>query len=140
MGQWGAADLETIAVTVDAKVRSLQPFVSPQNKVFARIRALANKKHTSLAPQKRIEEKRVNVTSPSGGGVSWGPGVTFGPGVSVMGVPIDPRTQMPAHSRGINIEVETWVSFQFEDGGENALAFCKSAVVAAQRVVDTLLK
>lgn len=140
MGKWGAADLSVIAPAVDAKIRSLQPFASPQNTIFARIRSLANKKHTSLAPQKRVESKRVNVTSPSGGGVSWGPGVTFGPGVSVMGVPIDPRTQMPAHSRGIDIKVEVWVSFEFEEGGENALVFCKSAVSAAKRVIDTLVK
>lgn len=56
-----------------------------------------------------------------------------------MGVPIDPRTQMPAHTHGISVAVEKWVSFHFEEGGEDALAFCKSAIEASNRAIETLL-
>lgn len=81
----------------------------------------------------------MNVTGSGGGSVSWGPGVTFGSGVSVMGVPIDPKTQMPAHTRGIHVSVENWVSFHFEEGGEDALSFCKTAIEDVRRAVSTLM-
>lgn len=139
LGQWKAVDLGVLAPNLDAKLRSLQPFTDSRNSILLRMRELANRKHTSLAPQKRLEDRRVSVAAPGGGSVSWGSGVTFGSGVSVMGVPINPRTQMPAHTQGIDIRVERWVSFHFEDGGENALSFCKESISATRRVVDTLL-
>ena len=139
LGQWNAKDLAIFAPDLDAKLLSLQPFTKPQNQIFLRMRELANRKHTGLTPQKRLEQRRVNVTSPSGGSVSWGPGVTFGSGVSIMGVPIDPSTQMPAHSNGISIEVERWISFHFDDGGEDALLFCKDSISATRRAIDALL-
>lgn len=138
LGQWKASELDTIAPDIDKKLRSLQPFTSPSNAIYARIRELANKKHTALQPQKRNVQQRVNVSRPGVGGVSWGPGVVFGGGVSVMGVPIDPRTQMPAHSQGIDVTVEKWVSFHFESG-EDAFAFCGSAIQAVRRAVKTLI-
>jgi len=138
LGQWKAADLDQLAPNLDSKLRSLQPFTNGTNAIFARIRELANKKHTGLTPQVRHEERRVNVTRPGQSGVSWGQGVTFGGGVSVMGVPIDPRTQMPVHTQGINVTVETWVSFRLQVGGEDAMSFCKLAVQAVRRAVKTL--
>jgi hypothetical protein len=138
LGQWRATDLQNLLPDLDEKLRSLQPFTNPSNAIFARIKELASKKHTALEPQIRTEERQVSVTAPGGGGVSWGPGVTFGSGVSVMGVPIDPRTQMPVHSQGINIQVENWVSFMLVEGGENALAFCKNAVESVRSAIVTL--
>ena len=141
LGQWGAPDLNELAPSVDAKLRTLQPFASQRNQIFARIRELANKKHTSLAPQRRVEEKRVNVSS-QGASISWNPSaVRFGSGVSVTGARIDPRTQMPVPTQGVNVKEVTWVSFHFEDGnGENALSFCKDAISAVEHAVDVLLK
>lgn len=140
LGQWNAANLDQIAPALESKLRSLQPFTGSQNSIFFRIRSIANQKHTRLLPQRKKEQRRVSVTSPGGGGVSWGPGVTFGSGVSVMGVPIDPRTQMPVHSQGIDVAVERWVSFHFEDNGDDALEFCKASTEAARRAFEVLLK
>jgi len=140
LGQWKASQLAMLAPMLDAKLRSLQPFADPKNVIFSRMRDLANRKHTGLAPQKRSEDRRVNVASAGGGSVTWGQGVTFGSGVSVMGVPIDPRTQMPAHTQGISVKVEKWISFHFDDNGDDALSFCQESVRAARRAVETLLK
>jgi hypothetical protein len=139
MGQWGAPDLQDIAPGLDTRLRALQPFFHPDNKVFGRIRELANKKHTRLVPQQRLEQRRTHVTRPGYGAVSWGPGVTFGQGVSVVGVPIDPVTQMPAHNIGIEVTVERWISFHLEEGGEDALAFCRASIAAARRALKSLL-
>ena len=99
---------------------------------------LANKKHASLEPQVRKVQRRVNVTRQGQGGVSWGPGVTFGSGVSVMGAPIDPLTQLPVPTAGVDVAIEKWVSFHFKEGGEDALIFCQAAIQAARRAVQTL--
>lgn len=138
LGQWNAADLDVLVPDLDIKLRSLQPFANASNAVFGRIRLLANKKHTSLAPQVRMEQRRVNVTRQGHGGVSWGPGVSFGSGVSIMGAPIDPRTQLPVPTAGMDVTVEKWVSFHFKEGGEDSLTFCRDAVQAARRAVQTL--
>lgn len=138
LGQWQAANLDALVPDLDRKLRLLQPFSHPSNAIFGRIKVLANKKHAGLAPQVRKEQERVNVSRRGQGGVSWGPGVTFGPGVRVMGAPIDPRTQLPIPTAGVDVTVEKWVSFHFEEGGEDALTFCRDAIRAARRVMQTL--
>ncbi len=76
---------------------------------------LSNKnKHVTLIPQTRTEIKETRITGP-GGKVSWGPGVTFGSGVSVMGVQIDPITQLPVQNNVVRTEIITWVHFIFDN-------------------------
>lgn len=138
LGQWGATDLQSIAPEIDGKLRQLQPFSDEANQVYANIKSFAAHKHRGLRPQIRTEQKRTHVSGPSGS-VSWDPSsVTFGSGVSIMGVPMNPQTQMPAHSRGIDITVQTWVSFLIEDTGEDALRFCSSAVAASRKAIETM--
>lgn len=139
LGQWHAADLDVLVPDLDQKLRSLQPFSNVSNTIFARIKALASKKHSGLAPQVRKEQRRVSATRQGQGVVSWGPGVTFGAGVSVMGTPIDPRTQLPIPTAGLDVAVETWVSFHFKEGGQDALMFCRSAVQATRCAVRTIV-
>lgn len=141
MGQWGIVQPELLIPDLDAKLRSLQPFTNAANAIYARIRSLANQKHTKLVPQTRHENKRVNISSTGGGGsVSWGEGVQFGQGVSLMGVPIDPHTQMPVHTRGINATIQTWVSFHLESGDGEARDFCSRAIAATRRAIMALLE
>jgi len=110
-------------------IKKWQPFQN--NQWIEWFNILNNKsKHITLIPQKRKEDIRVTVSSPNNGGsVSWGSGVTFGGGVSVMGVPIDPQTQMPIPNNIIKTEKIIWVSFEFEHenlpNGISALPFLK---------------
>lgn len=93
-------------------IKKWQPFQN--NNWLSQFSILNNKtKHVTLIPQKRKEDVRVNVSSSQGGSVSWGSGVTFGSGVSVMGVPIDPNTQMPVPNNIVKTKKTTWVSFEF---------------------------
>ncbi|HEX4799132.1 MAG TPA: hypothetical protein VFV22_01200, partial [Candidatus Paceibacterota bacterium] len=71
-------------------------------------------KHVTLVPQTRRETVETCVAHPSGGGVSWTSGVVFGSGVSVMGVPIDPSTQLPVPNNIVKTERITWVDFVFD--------------------------
>lgn len=140
LGQWNATDLQTINADADAKLRSLQPFTNGKNAIYARIKEFASHKHTGLRPQIRTEQKRVNVTRPGVGGVSWGPGVTFGGNVSVMGVPINPKTQMPAHNHGIDVKVDIWVNFLIEGTRDDAAGFCTSAIASTRLAIKTLFE
>lgn len=116
--------------------------IQPYNSDYAWLAHLAkyaSEKHIRLTPQKRTETKRVTVASDHGS-VSWGSGVTFGGSVSIMGVPIDPRTQMPVPNNIIETKVENWVSFLFNDSDINALWLCKKAVEDGEKIVVELLK
>ncbi|CAJ0877646.1 hypothetical protein AMST5_02897 [freshwater sediment metagenome] len=134
LGQWKALDLDTTDPTFARELRAVQPFSDPQNNWLWELRDISSKKHTMLIPQKRHEERRVTVSGVSGS-VSWGPGVTFGGGVSLMGAPIDPRTQLPVATPGVATKVEMWVSFLFEGTDTNALGFCTEAVSKTRALI-----
>ena len=70
--------------------------------------------------------------------MSWGPGVSFGAGVSVMGVPIDPRTQMPVPNNVVQTEVVTWVDFRFSEVDESVLVFVDESVKNTTNVFQAL--
>ena len=94
-----------------------------------------------MVEQTRTETKTVEVKSKTGGGsVSWDPGVTFGSGVSVMGVPIDPRTQMPIPNKTTTTTVTTWVDFKFDGINISALALLKQSLQEISKLKDQILK
>lgn len=138
LGRAKMADLEMDHPDFYKFIESVQPY----NKSYEWLKTLskfANEKHIRLTPQTKKEAKRVTVTRGKGS-VSWGPGVTFGRGVSVMGISIDPATQMPIPNKGVETKVEKWVSFLFEDGDVNVLWLCKKSVEDGQRIVKKLLE
>lgn len=137
LGQWNAANLATIDPDFEKELRRWQPMTSTKNAWLLDMKHLANRKHTGLVPQKRMEEKRVSVSG-KGGTVSWGRGVTFGKGVSIFGVPVDPKTQLPKDAPGITTKVEIWVSFLLEGTSLNPLSFCRQAVSGVETIVDSL--
>ena len=77
-------------------LESIQPY-HPGYVWLSHFNQLNNEnKHGSLVEQTRIERQEVRVTTQSGGQIGWNPqGVKFGSGVSIGGVPVDPRTQLP---------------------------------------------
>ncbi len=88
-----------------------------------------NYKHQDLEEQTKTEYRRVEVTSPQGGGsVSWGAGVSFGNGVFVMGSPIDPSTQLPVAGSNVNTKITIWVDFKFKENGESILPFIEKSI------------
>jgi hypothetical protein len=97
-------------------------------------------KHLNLTEQTRTESRQVRVSNNGGGAVSWGPGVTFGSGVKVLGVPIDPRTQMPVPSNIIKTDVTVWVDFKFSDNGRSVLPFIEESINKVSGLYDALAK
>lgn len=80
-------------------------------------------KHNDLVEQTKLEERHVSVSSSSGGSVSWGPGVSFGGVIHVMGVPIDPVTQLPVPNNLVTTKVTIWTDFIFKDNGLSVISF-----------------
>lgn len=137
-GRAKMSDIETRHQKFYEFISSAQPY----NKDCLWLKHLAdfaNDKHIKLTPQTKTETKRVTV-SRGGGSVSWGPGVTFGGGVSVMGVPIDPNTQMPVPNNVAETKVENWVSFLFEGTDVNVLWLCKKSVEDGEKIVKKVLE
>jgi hypothetical protein len=138
LGRAKMGDIETSYRDFYKFIDSIQPY----NQDYLWLKHLADyasEKHVRLTPQTKTETKRVTV-SRGGGSVSWGPGVTFGSGVRVMGVPIDPVTQMPIPNNTTETKVENWVSFLFEGSDVNVLWLCKKSVEDGEKIIKKILE
>lgn len=134
LGRAGAPDLEASNPALYQTIEGYQPY-HETNVWLNQLKLINDEKHTRLIPQTRIETKTVTVSN-TFGSVSWGPGVTFGNGISVMGVPIDPNTQMPIPNDITTTEVKRWVSFHFENTDIDVLELCTKAVDSARDILD----
>jgi hypothetical protein len=131
-------NLETNCKAVFDILESVQPF---QDLWLGQFNRLNNKnKHQDLVEQTRTETRHVAVTGRGGGSVSWGPGVTFGSGVRVMGVPIDPKTQLPVPNDEVKTTVTTWVDFKFRDGNQSVVPFIEMSIERVEKTYQALTK
>lgn len=127
--------LKTKSTIVYSILESVQPYRDPWLGQFNRLNN--NNKHQNLVEQTRMESRQVTV-SRDGGSVSWGPGVTFDGNVSVMGVPIDPRTQMPVPNNVAQTQVITWVDFRFKDNEMSVLPFIEASLKNVEKIFREL--
>jgi|SRR5712671_3444531 len=126
--------LRSAAPSVVAYLEAVQPYQKGFEWLGYLNKVNNENKHGDLVEQIRSETLETRVTGQGGGQVSWGPGVTFGSGVSVMGVPIDPRTQLPVPSPAVKVERITWVDFQFAEIRISALALLKESVAGVKGI------
>lgn len=117
-------------------LESIQPYNDPWLGEFNQLNN-ANK-HQDLVEQTRSESRQVSVSRPGSGSVTWGPGVTFGGGVSVMGVLIDPRTQLPVPNNMVKTEITIWVDFTFRENGKSVLPFIETSINSVERIYQEL--
>ena len=117
-------------------LESIQPY-HPGYVWLSHFNQLNNEnKHGSLVEQTRIVERQeVRVTTQSGGQIRWNSqGVKFGSGVSIGGVPVDPRTQLPVPHPSQKVERINWVDFRFEGINVSALQLLKSTLNGVQQL------
>jgi hypothetical protein len=126
--------LRSAAPSVVADLEAVQPYQKGFEWLGYLNKINNENKHGDLVEQIRNETVETRVTGQGGGQVSWGPGVTFGSGVSIMGVPIDPRTQLPVPSPAVKVERITWVDFQFAGIRISALALLKASVAGVRGI------
>jgi hypothetical protein len=120
-------------------LESIQPFKKDENIWLTFFNKLNNEnKHERLVAQIRIETKTVTVNGPGEGSVSWNSGVTFGSEVSVLGVPIDPITQLPIPNKIVKTEIVTWVDFQFEEINVSVLWLTKESLKQISQIYSDL--
>jgi hypothetical protein len=130
----GLADMRPDLVPV---LESFQAFTSDENQWLPELASLANEnKHANLTPQTRTEDERITVRS-SNGAISWNPGqIKFSPGISVLGAPIDHRTQLPISGPGHAVSREIWVDFKFASTGLSVLPLLAKCVTGTRRIVE----
>lgn len=64
--------------------------------------------------------------------------MTFGSGVSVVGVPIDPHTQMPAPNTVAKTELVLWIDFRFKEIDQSVLPFVQTSLENIDKVFRDL--
>jgi len=64
----------------------------------------------------------------------------FGKGVSIMGVPIDPSTQLPVPNDLVETRIENWISFLFEGSNVNVLWLCKKSPEDGEKIIQKILE
>lgn len=138
LGRWRWKSVRQQHQLVYDYLLSQQPFMNPSNCWLAVVNDLAIAgKHIDLVPQVKHEERRTTVSGP-GGSVSWGSGVTFGSGVSIMGAPVDPRTQRIIPTHGLTEKIETWISFVVVGHNVNAAGLCTEACAGTRRIANEM--
>lgn len=128
-------NLQESAKTVCVALDAVQPYREPWLGQFNKLNN--HNKHQNLVEQTRTEIPRVTVSGRAGS-VSWGKGVTFGSGVSIMGVPVDPRTQMPVPNNVVKTEVVIWVDFRFKEIDQPVIPFVEASLLKVQNIFRDL--
>lgn len=121
---------------------SRQPFSSGENQWLGLLTKVAGEgKHVRLAPQKRKESRRITVSKNDVGSVSWDQSsIRYAPGVSILGAPIDPKTQRTIPTPGVIEQVEIWVYFTFEGNNLNAFRFCEDTCQKTRKLIEDMVK
>jgi len=127
--------LEQSASDVCAALEKVQPYNDPWLGQFNKLNN--HNKHQDLVEQARTELRQVTV-SRGGSSVSWGPVVTFGSGCSVIGVQIDPHTQLPIPNNITTTQVTIWVDFRFAENNQPVLPFIEASIKHVKRLFDNL--
>lgn len=127
--------LDNVCASAVSILDAAQPYNDPWLGQFNRLNN--HNKHQDLVEQTRTEARNVTVSG-GGGSVSWGPGVTFGSGVGVMGVPIDPKTQLPVPNSVVQTQITVWVDFQFKEIGQSVLPFIETSIKKVEELFTTL--
>ena len=128
-------NLQSSSKAVVDILEAVQPYRDPWLDLFNKLNN--HNKHQDLVEQTRSETRQVTV-SRGESSVSWGSSVSFGSGVSVMGVPIDPRTQIPIPNTVAKTEVVVWVDFRFKEIDQSVLPFVQASLRNVERVFRDL--
>lgn len=121
-------------------IESFQRYTEGSPNTLSLFSTLVNEnKHAILSHQTRKETKRITVSRPNGGSVSWSPdNVRFGRGVYIVGAPINPSTQRIVPTDGVNEKLELWISFHFEAISREVLSFLREILTLVESITTTL--
>ncbi len=122
---------------------SKQPFSSSDNQWLGLLSKISGEgKHIRLIPQKRFETRRITVTKPGSGRVTYDPSKTKFKSrgtAKIFGAEVDPKTQRIKPTAGVTEKIEIWVSFGLEGYKINALGFCKEVCQKTRNLVEEIV-
>ncbi|MCK9706236.1 hypothetical protein [Pseudomonas syringae] len=118
-------------------LEKVQPYHNPWLGLFNELNN--HNKHQELVEQTRTETKRTEAKGRNGV-ISWSSGVTFSSGVSILGVPIDPTTQMPIPNSSVTAKITIYVGFRFSENNEDVLDFIKRSIEGVKSIFNDLSK
>jgi hypothetical protein len=144
---YGLSNLEKTDSKLFTLLHNAQPFIS---KEFAELIELdeqgSKRKHRDLSLQeKEIVGEKNTFSNNSGCGISWQKSascsVTFNSGVSLLGVPINPITQLPAFVPSTHSLIkERFISVKFQDKNIDVLQFCKRSINEVQKIINQIIE
>lgn len=129
------------------KIESYQAFSDPKNVWLPKFRELCNNnKHQRLTPQVKRERKGLRISS-NVGTMTMDPGTiaTLAPGTVLKSGDLEIRggqtfspEKPPKIKGGGNVDVITWVSFEFSTNGEPVLQFLEVVLNGVEKIVEEL--
>ncbi|MBU1894210.1 MAG: hypothetical protein KJ983_00150 [Candidatus Omnitrophica bacterium] len=134
-------DLEAKQPQIYEIIKRTQPYYSEENIWISNFFKLCNlKKHVALTEQTKVERHEVRVSA-KGNIVGWDPNsVTYGQGVSILGSPVNPKTQMPEPHPDHKIDNIIWVGFIFDEIKEDALPFMEKVLDKVKIIISNIKK
>ena len=128
-------------------LRELQAYRPGGCKAMPRLAKLVNEnKHTKLSPQSRREERGLTIDFPGGASIKMGPGAAIsgygtissgGRTISPAGGSISGESPAAAASN-VKQTVDVWVSFHFDESGEEVMALLHQCREDVERTVATI--
>jgi len=133
--------LQTASSELWDYLESIQPYHGKSAIWLSHFNTLNNEnKHESLVPQTKSVTEQVSVETQNGKVVytrsSPHGRVEFGKGVKIMGVPVDPSTQLPVPHPSQKVQRIKWVDFQFEDIPGSALLLLKASLNGVEKITS----
>jgi len=138
--------LDALNPPLYAVLEELQPYSPSGCKSLPKLSKLVNEnKHDQLSPQTRTERKGLIIDFPGGARISMGPGASISGGgvissgagwVSPAGGTISGDSPARAGGGGVAQTVTRWVSFTFDETGDNVMSLLK----ACRKDVDDILE
>ena len=139
MNHWFPS-LSTKSITLYSFLESIQPYQPNYTWLGYFNKVNTENKHGSLVQQTRKETTTITVKSNLvGSSVTWNPeNVKFGSGVSLIGIPVDPTTQMPIPSPTQTVTKTIWVDFIFDGINQSALKLLNDSFVGISHICKKL--
>lgn len=128
-------------------LEQLQPYNSIGKQSLPRLSKLVNQnKHNQLSPQTRSETKSLTIQFPGGASIQMGHGASISGGgiISSGGGWISPAngtisSENPVSvGQGINQTVTIWVSFTFDETGDEVISFLRLCKLDVESIINQL--
>jgi hypothetical protein len=140
---YGLNNLEKTDPKLLALLHNAQQFISKESAILIELHEHGSKeKHRALSLQeKEIVGERITISNNSGHAVGWDSfSVKFGAGVKILGVPVDPKTQLPHYVPPTHsLKKERFISVKFQGKNIEVLQFCRQSINEVQKITNQII-